>query len=260
MDITRRKMAMGLLTLPATMALTGCQSVASNQTSSKRMNKIVSDKLSEELNDESTARILAPYIMEASFNMTPPTRPISEASTLIAFAFGNRPNASGDPNQLAEPGPMNAELARCCAEVWRKKPMPMYVQWEIARHLNTPAYADISSTDIISVEPIIDNGKLVYLSTDGVAADIINKHFNGAPSALKQTAVIGHRDHVKRCIMTCKARQISAFAPQEIKLPVWYDELSDQPWTRRRDLYVLTDITAQLTMMKDANIAQAYPS
>ncbi len=37
--------------------------------------------------------------------MTPSRVAIDQAHCVIAFAFGNRPNASGNPDELAEPGP-----------------------------------------------------------------------------------------------------------------------------------------------------------
>ena len=160
-------------------------------------------------------------------------------STLIAFAFGNRPNDSGNPDELAEPGPMNEALAACCAALYRQKPVPMYVQWEIARFLDSDRYPDIPARDVISIEPYWDNeGKLVYLSTDGVVEAIVRDYAGGDAATLGMAAVIGHRDHVKRCIITCRARKVASHAPEGIELPVWYDEQSDQPWTRRRDLSV----------------------
>lgn len=259
MDINRRKLAMGLLTVPAAAAISGCVSAAKPH-KEKTFDMQAVNQLSDQLEDRHTADILAPFILDAAFNMTPPSGQIQEASMVIAFAFGNRPNPEQDPNKLALPGPMNRVLAQCCAAVWRKKHMPLYLQWEIARWMESVEFSDIPRSDIISIEPYWDdNGKLIYLSTDGVVQDIINKYFSGDASKMGKAAVIGHRDHVKRCIMTCEARQVHGFAPKGVSLPRWYDAQSDQPWTRRRDLYVLQDITAQLSMIAQANIAQAYP-
>lgn len=217
-------------------------------------------KLSEQLCDRRTAEILAPFITDAGFNMTPPSGFIHEASLLIAFAFGNRPNAEHDPDKLALPGPMNRELARCCAAVWHKKHLPMFVQWEIAHCLYESEFSYIPRKDIISIEPYWDNtGKLVYLSTDGVVQEIVEKYYHNDPASMGKAAVIGHRDHVKRCILTCAGRKVKGFTPRGIGLPAWYDVHSDQSWTRRRDLYVLQDVAAQLAMSAQANIAKAYP-
>lgn len=261
MDKQRRRVTLGLLSAPLVATLAGCNSSNDSEAVVGDFSTTLTDKLTTELQDETTARQLTPFIEEANFNMTPPLAAIADASTLIAFAFGNRPNDAGDPNELAKPGPMNEALAACCAAVYRQKAMPMYVQWEIARYLDSADYPDIATKDVISIEPYWDEqGTLVYLSTDGVVAAIIEDHFGGDPAALGSAAVIGHRDHVKRCIMTCQARKVESHAPEGIELPVWYDEQSDQPWTRRRDLYVLQDITAQLMMVSQANIAKAYPN
>ena len=89
---------------------------------------------------------------------------------------------------------------------------------------------------------------------------IVRDYAGGEAAALGTAAVIGHRDHVKRCIITCRARKVASHAPEGIELPVWYDEQSDQPWTRRRDLYVLQDMSVQLLGIAQANIVQAYPN
>lgn len=259
MDINRRKLAMGLVSLPAAIAIGGCVPEGKPH-KEKTFDRLAANRLSDELDDRRTADILTPCILDAAFNMMPPISRVADASMVIAFAFGNRPNPEHDPNKLALPGPMNLALAECCAATWRKKRMPLYMQWEIARCMQAPEFSDIPRSDIISIEPYWDDsGKLIYLSTDGVVLDIINKYFSGDPGKMGKAAVIGHRDHVKRCIMTCAARQVQGFAPQGIALPLWYDTQSDQPWTRRRDLYVLQDITGQLSMIAQANIVQAYP-
>lgn len=251
----------GAVECPLATTLAGCNSSNDSEGITADFSTILTDRLTAELKDENTARQLRPFIEEANFNMTPPSIAIADTSTLIAFAFGNRPNDSGNPDELAKPGPMNEALAACCAALYRQKAMPMYVQWEIARYLDSPRYPDIPARDVISIEPYWDaDGKLVYLSTDGVVEAIVRDYAGGDPATLGTAAVIGHRDHVKRCIMTCRARKVASHAPEGIELPVWYDEQSAQPWTRRRDLYVLQDITAQLMGVAQANIAKAYPN
>lgn len=261
MDKHRRRVTLGLLSTPLVATLAGCNSSNDSQGSAADFRTTLTDRLSAELHDEQTASQLAPFIEEACFNMTPSRVAIDQAHCVIAFAFGNRPNASGNPDELAEPGPMNEALAACCAAVYRQKPVPMYVQWEIARFLDSARYPDIPTRDVISIEPYWDDeGKLVYLSTDGVVEAIVRDYAGGEAAALGTAAVIGHRDHVKRCIITCRARKVTSHAPEGIELPVWYDEQSDQPWTRRRDLYVLQDMSVQLLGIAQANIAQAYPN
>ncbi|MGL5028119.1 MAG: hypothetical protein ACRC6P_19390 [Shewanella oncorhynchi] len=266
MDQVRRKITFGMLSVPAlaaatTTTLTGCNDSDKNHVANEDFNHIITQRLSSELNDSLTAEHLIPFIVEASFNMTPAVSSIDQANVLIGFAFGNRPNESGKPNELAKPGPMNEALAACCAAIYRKKPMTMYIQWEIARFLDSERYTDIPSKDIVSIEPHWDeNGGLIYLSTDGVVQDIINQHFDGDPTTVGTTVVVAHRDHIKRCIATCRLRNVIGYAAKGIELPHWYDDKSDQPWTRRRDLYVLQDIAAQMMTMAQVNIVQAYPN
>ena len=192
--------------------------------------------------------------------MTPSRVAIDQAHCVIAFAFGNRPNASGNPDELAEPGPMNEALAACCAALYRQKPVPMYVQWEIARFLDSARYPDIPTRDVISIEPYWDDeGKLVYLSTDGVVEAIIRDYADGEAAALGTAAssVIATTSNAASSpAVPARWRAM----PRRIELPVWYDEQSDQPWTRRRDLYVLQDMSVQLLGIAQANIAQAYPN
>ncbi|SFN20406.1 hypothetical protein SAMN05216516_103272 [Izhakiella capsodis] len=219
--------------------------------------KILDSKLTLELSDKKTAETLEPYISDKIFTFTPKEMDICAVDNVIAFAFGNRPNASDDKNALAEPGPMNKELADCCADLYRKKRVPMFMQWEIARYFEAGDYPDIPSCDVNSIEPYWnEKGELIYLSTDGVVESIITTHFKNNPSALGCVAVIGHRDHVKRCIMTCENRKLAAYAPKNLRLPGWYDEKSWQLWTRRRDLYVLMDISSQLSMQAQINIGK----
>ncbi|WP_279630225.1 hypothetical protein [Streptomyces murinus] len=43
-------------------------------------------------------------------------------------------------------------------------------------------------------------------------------------------------------------------------MPGTYDPESGQAWTRRRDLYLVHDMVAQLTVLRTKLIAQAYPN
>ncbi|WP_240494314.1 hypothetical protein [Pantoea sp. 1.19] len=221
----------------------------------------IKNKLNQSLSDCQTASQLAPFINDCIFERYPVTLAPREASVIIGLAFGNRENRSGNPNELAEPGPMNEALAHCCATVYRQKKMPLYLQWEIARFFQAGGFPDIPLRDVYSIEPDWDaQHNLVYLSTDGVVKAIIDDHFDGEASAVGKAVVIGHRDHVKRCVKTCRARGIAAYASRGITLPVWYDPHSWQAWTRRRDLYVLQDMAAQMMAQAQSNVEQAAAS
>jgi len=201
MNESRRRVTLGLLSAPLVATLAGCDSSNDTQAVAADFHTTMLDKLTAELNDEKTARQLAPFIEEACFNMTPSRVAIDQAHCVIAFAFGNRPNASA-----------------CCAALYRQKPVPMYVQWEIARFLDSARYPDIPARDVISIEPYWDNdGKLIYLSTDDVVKKIIKDYCpDQDPANLGTAAVIGHRDHVKRCIATCRSNRVASYAPNPI--------------------------------------------
>lgn len=122
MDECRRRVTLGLLSAPLVATLAGCNSSNDSEGSPVDFSATLTDRLTVELKDENTARQLVPFIEEANFNMTPPSIAIADTSILIAFAFGNRPNDSGNPDELAMPGPMNEALAACCSI--GKKPCP----------------------------------------------------------------------------------------------------------------------------------------
>ncbi|MGV3345299.1 hypothetical protein ACGVWS_05945 [Enterobacteriaceae bacterium LUAb1] len=221
--------------------------------------KNMTEKLISELGNDGTAEKLVPFINDAVVIRYPEVICAAQMDVIIGLAFGNRPNASGNENELAEPGPVNADLAHCCARFYRQKHVPMYLQWEIARFFQAGNFPDIPLSDVYSIEPYWDKqGNLIYLSTDGVVHEIVEKYFNNNPAAVGKAAVIGHRDHVKRCVVTCRDRKVNAFAPADLTLPVWYDQQSWQAWTRRRDLYVLQDMAVQMMTIAKANIANAF--
>ncbi|MEZ5088430.1 MAG: hypothetical protein R2719_01220 [Micropruina sp.] len=120
-----------------------------------------------------------PRIFEVGSNWHPPTTRLSKIDFLLAFAFGNRPPANGgDPTRvLPEPGPMNEDLADTVMKVLKRagRKLPVYAQWEIARHLN----AKHGFTGVVSIEPVFaPDGTITYLSTDGVIAQVAELRAN----------------------------------------------------------------------------------
>jgi len=91
MNESRRRVTLGLLSAPLVATLAGCDSSNDTQAVAADFHTTMLDKLTAELNDEKTARQLAPFIEEACFNMTPSRVAIDQAHCVIAFAFGNRP-------------------------------------------------------------------------------------------------------------------------------------------------------------------------
>lgn len=223
-------------------------------------------ELAQELRDEATAGKLAPFQADVGYTWSLPTLPTAQMNSIVAYSFGNRPNAasgntsSSGGNQAAfpDPGPLNELLADAVYAIYSLKKMPIYAQWEIASFL-VSKYG-LSSPTLFAVEPIINaDGSITYLSTAGVAAAIVT-HVGGA-SALGNVAVVGHRDHAKRCIETSVlAGMKTAYAAAEVALPLVYDPLSGQSWTRSRSLYLVHDMYAQLYVAASNATVQAYPN
>ena len=201
--------------------------------------------LSDQLGDEALGRRIADHLLEAGANWRPPTRPMAEADSLIAYAFGNRPRQGPIPppdaplmDWLDEPGPVNADLARTVADLHAIRPARIFAQWEVAHFVKTRH----GLTDAVSIEPVLNpDGQVIYLSTDGVAAAALA----AGGGNLGKVAVVAHRDHAKRCVKVSRAAGMDAFVAADIPLPADYDPQSGQPWTRSREVYLLHDLAAQ---------------
>ncbi|WP_323120855.1 hypothetical protein [Burkholderia alba] len=233
--------------------------------SDAELKRQMTGKLTAELGDAAVAGTVMPYLLDVGFTWDLPTMPAAQADRIVAYGFGNRPNAAsgntpsnpGGPHQAAlpDPGPVNEALADAVYRIYQMKPVKVYAQWEIARFL----VSKYGLRNLHSIEPVIaGDGSVSYLSTDGVAAAIVALEGSGA--ALGNVAVVGHRDHAKRCIQTSQARGMNARAVQEVALPSVYDPQSGQAWTRRRDLYLVHDMYAQLATLRANLIAAAYPN
>lgn len=223
------------------------------------LERLMTRTLDGELGDQAIARQLASYITEAGFRWEYPTFAVREADSVVAYSFGYR-SATGkvDPNtglsdgaETPEPGPVNAMLADAVHAIARVRPVRVYAQWEIAQVLT----AKHGMKDIVPIHPVKGpDGKTIYLSTDGVAKAVVAHA--GSAQALGKVAVVGHRDHVKRCVLVSRDNGMAAAVAREVPLPVEYDPQSAQPWTRRRDAYLLSDLIAQLSMTRNRVIGE----
>ncbi|MEE4452228.1 hypothetical protein [Novosphingobium resinovorum] len=215
--------------------------------------------LAGELGDPTVARLLASHITEAGFRWDYPTFPARDADSVVAYSFGYR-SATGkvDPDtglsdgaETPEPGPVNTLLAQAAQAIAALRHVRVYAQWEIAQVLAEQH----GMKDVVPIHPAKGpDGKTIYLSTDGVAKAVVAHA--GSAQALGKVAVVGHRDHVKRCVLVSQANGMAAAAAREVPLPVQYDPQSAQPWTRRRDAYLLSDLIAQLSMTRNRVIAE----
>ncbi|WP_326773490.1 hypothetical protein [Streptomyces sp. NBC_01445] len=249
----RRTFAAGIAAAAAAPALLGAAPAPSH--GDDRLRKAMRAALGAELDDRAAARAVEPHIHGIGFDWHPPTVPLGRIDFLVAYGFGNRPPAGGgDPTKVMyEPGPVNEELADTVARVRARRDVPVYAQWEIARFLKSK----YRMTDVTSIEPVIaPDGTITYLSTDGVAAQVVEAR-KKLPQGIGTAGVIGFRDHVKRCVQTTNDRGMKAYAPAGFEMPGTYDPESGQAWTRRRDLYLVHDMTAQWTVLREKLIAQA---
>ncbi|WP_035796736.1 hypothetical protein [Kitasatospora mediocidica] len=220
-----------------------------------RLQSEMRSALADKLDDAGAAAALVPSIFDIGFTWDPPTTRVSGIDFILAYSFGNRaPAGGGDPAKvLYEPGPVNEALADTVAKVRARRNVPVYAQWEIARFLRSK----YGMTDVTSVEPVIAaDGTITYLSTYGVAAQVVNLR-KSLPAGVGTAGVVGFRDHVKRCVETTRLAGVaSAYAPAGFTMPGTYDPQSGQAWTRRRDLYLVHDMSAQWQMLEQQLLAR----
>ncbi len=159
---------------------------------------------------------------------------------MVVFAFGNRVAADGS---LA-PGPTNEKLAAATERFVKQHRVPVFAQQEIAERLDAAGVKHVTSID-----PIVGpDGKLVYLSTAGVAAQVLAKA-HAAGVDLGTVGVFAFVDHAVRSVLTAKAAGMKAAVPSGVVLPRTYDPESSQPWTRDRASYLATDLVGRLTSL-----------
>ncbi|WP_199155534.1 hypothetical protein [Chromobacterium sp. ASV23] len=256
MSIERRdfcRFGFGAMLAPmAGSLLTACGD-AGAQGPADQTENLMLQRLSQELGgDNATAQALHAMILDACYAWTPPSCPSNTVNSIVALAFGNRVSAAGETT----PGPINELLAQSVQQLRARAPYaPVYAQWEIARYLQQK----YGMGQVVSIEPEIDeNGQVIYLSTEGVIKKAI-EFAGGDPGKMGTVGVIGHRDHIKRCVKLARDLKLNAFMPADVELPVAYDSQSGQKWTRRRDLYLGQDMSVQMYMLSQNAIAQAYP-
>lgn len=161
----------------------------------------------------------------------------NKIDSLVIFAFGYR----DAPDGSRLPGPANEAMATAVEKFVKDRPMPIYAQHEVAKLLQVNKVPDV-----VSIEPVVGaDGKTVYLSTAGVAEDIV-KRAGEAKVDLGTVGVVCFADHVVRCVETAKAAGMDATVPESIDLPTEYDPESAQAWTRDRVSYVATDLTSRM--------------
>ncbi|MCX4672597.1 hypothetical protein OG453_39150 [Streptomyces sp. NBC_01381] len=256
----RRDFAAALTAALASPAVIGAAPAAAADRSGGGLARHMHAALTAELDDRGAARALVPHLHDVGFDWHPETAALQDLDFIVAYGFGNRPPADGgDPTKVRpEPGPVNEELADTVARVRGRRDLPVYAQWEIAHFLESKH----QMTDVTSIEPVVaPDGTITYLSTDGVAAQVAGLREN-LPGGIGTAGVIGFRDHVKRCVQTTRDRGMTAYAPHGVDMPGTYDTESGQPWTRRRDLYLVHDMAAQWAVLREKLVREdeAFPN
>lgn len=215
----------------------------------------MTDYLASQLeNDIATAEIDAPHILDFALSWQPPEIKISQVERIVAYAFGYRPATTG--SSFPDPGPTNAMLADTVYAVYKKNPVKVYAQWEIAKVLQSK----YNIPNLISIEPTVNaKGGVTDLSIDAMAAAIV-KMEGGDATAMGIVGVIGFRDNLKTCVLTSRGRGMNAYALDGVRMPGEYDPQSVPVSTRRRDLYLLNDMVGQLLVLRANAIAAAYPN
>jgi len=166
--------------------------------------------------------------------------PAREVDSVVVFEFGNRVGADGSVTS----GPTNDALATATKRFVKRHPVPVFAQQAIAQQLQAQGVKRVTSID----PEIGPDGQLVYLSTAGVADQVVQKA-QAAGVDLGTVGVIGFADHVVRCVLTAKAAGMTAAVPKGVTLPSEYDPESGQPWTRDRKSYLATDLAGRLATL-----------
>jgi hypothetical protein len=206
--------------------------------------------LDDTIVDGLAERVGADIATSRVLSYRPPRIDDDDVDSLWILAFGYRLAAASTagvgevpPMSNLEPGPANEDLAREAASFVARRAVPIIAQWEVAQVLD-----DLGVPRVISVEPDhAADGSVVYLSTAGV----LEKGLRLAADArieVGQAGLLGHADHIKRCLMTAAAAGMTAGIPEGVKLPTDYDPESGQVWTRSRAKYILVDLMARSLM------------
>jgi hypothetical protein len=212
-------------------------------------------RLTTQLNDATTASTEVGYLQDIFFAWDLPTVAAAQITSIVAYSFGNRPGA---PGAAPLAGPINELIADAVHQLYLLKPVPVYAQAEVASILASKYLMNSASLHSFSPPTVTSSGAITYPTLDTVATAISTSA--GSATSLGTVAVVTHRDQAKRAIQTSIAHGMKAFAASEITLPVAYDALASQPSNRRRDLYLLNDMTNQFATLRLNLIAQEYPN
>ncbi len=269
---TRRKFLLSTSAAATLPAVAAALSVSRNAIASDlpvsgaELIRQMTGKLDVELNDPTTASIEVPRLQDIFFTWDLPLIPAAQIGAIVAYSFGDRPNTANGSTSgsgtaqsaLPLPGPINEEIADAVYKLYQLKPVMVFAQWEVASVLTSKYQMNSSNLQSVLPPVVASNGTVTYPTLANVAAAVIV--LKGTAAAMGTVAVVTHRDQAKRAIQTSSALGMTAYAAQEITLPVDYDSQASQPTNRRRDLYLLFDMTNQFETLVTNLIAQQYPN
>ncbi|MBN3819136.1 Tat pathway signal protein [Paraburkholderia sp. Se-20369] len=211
-------------------------------------------KLTTELNDAPVAADETGYLLGTFFAWTPPTVDAGQINTIVAYSFGNRAAASGS---APVPGPVNEAIADAVFQLRQKVAVPIFAQQEVASVLASKYGLSAGVTSIPLPVAAASAGNVVP-TPDGVAAAIVKQA--GGAATLGKVGVVTHRDQASIAVQMSNAVGMQAAVPAGSSLPAAYDASAQQPVLRKRDLYLLGNMSAQLGMLRLALINREYPN
>jgi hypothetical protein len=258
--------AAALPVLAAGLSVSNMTHASSTPISDTELTRQMTGKLDIELNDPATAHIEVPRLEDIFFTWSLPSIPADRVRTIVAYSFGSRKpsadiNASVSetiPSALPVPGPVNEKIADAVYSLYRLAPVMVFAQREVASILASRYGMNDSNLRVVPTPAVVNDGTTASLTIAQVAAATIA--LNGSAVAMGTTAIVTHRDQAKSAIETSRALGMAAYAAQEIVLPVDYDPQALQPANRRRDLYLLGNMSGQFASLRANLIAQAYPN
>lgn len=140
---SRRKFLAAAPAVAASSLLSACggDDVTSAPVTDSALAAQMSAKLNAQLGDAATVDAIVPAMSDVGFTWDLPTVAAAQIGAIVAYSFGNRPNASsgntsstgGNQAALPDPGPVNEALADAVYRIRQLKPVKVYAQWEIAR-------------------------------------------------------------------------------------------------------------------------------
>lgn len=211
-------------------------------------------KLTNELNDPAVAGTETGYLFNAFFSWTPPTIDASQVTAIVAYSFGSRAGAAG---AAPLPGPVNEQIADAVFQLRQKTAASIYAQQEVASVLASKYQLTAGVVSIPTPTGASSTGAPVP-TPDGVAAAIVKQA--GTAAALGKVAVVTHLDQASLAVQVSNAAGMNGAVPAGLSLPSTYDVSAQQPALRRRDLYLLGNLSAQLGLLRLRLINQEYPN